>query len=85
MDLKLRFDEFAHWLKNHIASPDLENDDWYRREYPNFANLSDEEIEGIALKFISRVDYSEHDLHTVREHLTKLRDVARQRAGTPKQ
>jgi hypothetical protein len=81
MELTLRLEELSQWLKKHIESPDLENDDWYRREYPNFANLSDEEIEGIALKFISRVDYSEHDLHTVREHLTKLRDDARRRAG----
>lgn len=81
MALTLHLEEFAHWLKKHIESPDLENDDWYRREYPNFANLSDEEIEGIAMKFISRVDYSEHDLHTVREHLTKLRNDARQRVG----
>jgi hypothetical protein len=81
MELTRRLEEFAHWLRSHIESPNLDSDEWYRKEYPNIANLSDEEIEGIALKFISRVDYSEHDLHAVREHLTKLRDDARRRAS----
>ncbi|TAD90047.1 MAG: hypothetical protein EAZ99_07410 [Alphaproteobacteria bacterium] len=75
--------DLSHWLHDmvkglHDTHEDpIDDDAFYLEKYPDLALLSDEDIHGIAEHYISRMDYTQSAMHTVRDHLFRLRAVAR--------